>query len=213
MGADVRLSAWLPRAARPRLPACSATVIDVLLDSRRPHGPSGTRRSHAARSFAPAWPTASRRRPNTSPAVARRSISPEQPDWEGSTWCKDLFARDGNLTAHATQADVAGWLLRWRARTDAPAAVDLLPGSRHRAVDAELRGHGEGHTGLHVAAYHAHGDVVDAALATRRSGGCHRQDVGHAAVALGPDRVEQAAPNLKRLLPRRRAAGCCRQRA
>jgi ankyrin repeat protein len=31
-------------------------------------------------------------------------------------------------------------------------------------VDEELRGHGEGHTGLHVAAYHGHADVVETLL-------------------------------------------------
>ena len=31
-------------------------------------------------------------------------------------------------------------------------------------ADAQLRGHGEGHTGLHVAAFHGHVDVVSALL-------------------------------------------------
>lgn len=31
-------------------------------------------------------------------------------------------------------------------------------------MDAQLTGHGEGHTGLHVAAFHGHVDVVDALL-------------------------------------------------
>jgi hypothetical protein len=38
-------------------------------------------------------------------------------------------------------------------------AVDFFL-DRGLDVDVELRGHGEGHTGLHVAAYHAHPDVV-----------------------------------------------------
>ena len=40
-----------------------------------------------------------------------------------------------------------------------PAAVDLLL-TRGVDVDVELRGHGDGHTGLHVASFHGHTDVV-----------------------------------------------------
>ena len=41
--------------------------------------------------------------------------------------------------------------------------VDFLL-DRGIEVDAQLRGHGEGHTGLHVAAFHGHVDVVSALL-------------------------------------------------
>jgi len=41
--------------------------------------------------------------------------------------------------------------------------VDFLV-DRGIEVDAQLRGHGEGHTGLHVAAFHGHVDVVSALL-------------------------------------------------
>ena len=41
--------------------------------------------------------------------------------------------------------------------------VDFLL-DRGIEVDAQLRGHGEGHTGLHVAAFHGHADVVSALL-------------------------------------------------
>lgn len=42
-------------------------------------------------------------------------------------------------------------------------AVDFFL-DRGLDVDVELRGHGEGHTGLHVAAYHAHADVMRSLL-------------------------------------------------
>lgn len=46
--------------------------------------------------------------------------------------------------------------------------VDFLQ-DRGIDVDAQLRAHGEGHTGLHVAAFHGHVDVVSALL--RRGAG------------------------------------------
>ena len=58
-------------------------------------------------------------------------------------------------------------------------------------VDTELRGHGEGHTGLHVAAFHGQIDVVKTLLRHGARVDVDRQDVGHAALGVGADRVGQ----------------------
>jgi len=73
-----------------------------------------------------------------------------------------VVARDGSLTAHAPQTEVADAFALACAYGQAGAVAFFL--DQGMAVDAELRGHGEGHTGLHVAAYHAHADVVDLLL-------------------------------------------------
>jgi hypothetical protein len=78
-----------------------------------------------------------------------------------------FFNEDGDLNANATKTEmVDGFSLACAyGRAD---VVDLLL-DRGMEVDAHLRGHGEGHTGLHVAAFHGHVDVVNALL--RRGAG------------------------------------------
>lgn len=75
---------------------------------------------------------------------------------------KRFFNEDGDLNANATKAQmVDGFSLACAyGRAD---VVDFLL-DRGMEVDAQLRGHGEGHTGLHVAAFHGHVDVVNALL-------------------------------------------------
>src|SRR5262249_46483242 len=53
------------------------------------------------------------------------------------------------------------------------AAVEFLL-DHGMEVDEELRGHGDGHTALHVAAFHGHADVVD--LLLRRGADLHATD-------------------------------------
>ena len=75
---------------------------------------------------------------------------------------KRIFNEDGDLHGNPTNAQmVDGYSLACvygRAEV-----VDFLL-DRGMEVDAQLRGHGEGHTGLHVAAFHGHVDVVRALL-------------------------------------------------
>ena len=73
-----------------------------------------------------------------------------------------FFNENGGLNANATRAQmVDGFSLACAyGRTD---VVDFFL-ERGLEVDAQLTGHGEGHTGLHVAAFHGHVDVVNALL-------------------------------------------------
>jgi ankyrin repeat protein len=75
---------------------------------------------------------------------------------------QQFFDDDGALNARATHAQMAdGFSLACAyGRVE---VVDLLL-ERGMDVDAQLKGHGEGHTGLHVAAFHGHVDVVDTLL-------------------------------------------------
>jgi hypothetical protein len=75
---------------------------------------------------------------------------------------KGFFDADGNLNPKTTQAQmVEGFGLACAyGRTN---VVDFLL-NKGIDVDAELRGHGEGHTGLHVAAFHGQIDVVKTLL-------------------------------------------------
>jgi hypothetical protein len=75
---------------------------------------------------------------------------------------KRFFNEDGDLSATATKAQVMdGFSLACAyGRAD---VVDFLL-DRGIDVNAELRDHGEGHTGLHVAAFHGHVAVVSALL-------------------------------------------------
>ena len=75
---------------------------------------------------------------------------------------KGFFDADGNLNPKTTQAQmVEGFGLACAyGRAD---VVDFLL-DQGMEVDTELRGHGEGHTGLHVAAFHGQIDVVKTLL-------------------------------------------------
>jgi ankyrin repeat protein len=68
----------------------------------------------------------------------------------------------GQLNARVTPAQTLEAFAFACAYGRTAAAGFLL--DRGVAVDAELKGHGEGHTGLHVAAYHGHADLVSALL-------------------------------------------------
>ena len=75
---------------------------------------------------------------------------------------KGFFDGDDNLSSTTTEAQMAeGFGLACAyGRAD---VVDFLL-DHGMKVDAELRGHGEGHTGLHVAAFHGQIDVVKTLL-------------------------------------------------
>jgi hypothetical protein len=75
---------------------------------------------------------------------------------------KRLFKEHGDPNANATNAHVADAfsLACTYGRAD---VVDLFL-ERGMDVNAQLRSHGEGHTGLHVAAFHGRIDVVNALL-------------------------------------------------
>jgi hypothetical protein len=75
---------------------------------------------------------------------------------------KGFFNEHGQLKASATAAQTIEGFSFACAYGRTAAAEFLL--DRGVDVDAELKGHGDGHTGLHVAAYHGHVDVVSALL-------------------------------------------------
>jgi ankyrin repeat protein len=71
---------------------------------------------------------------------------------------KTFFNDDGSLKPTATQADLANAFV-WACGYGRPEVVEFLL-ERGIDVDARYPFHGRGHTGLHLAAYHAHPDVV-----------------------------------------------------
>jgi ankyrin repeat protein len=75
---------------------------------------------------------------------------------------KQFINEDGNLHTSATKAELLDAFSLACAYGRA-GTVDFLLDHAVEA-NAELRGHGEGHTGLHVAAFHGHLDVVNALL-------------------------------------------------
>jgi ankyrin repeat protein len=75
---------------------------------------------------------------------------------------KGFFDEHGHLNTRGTRAQMIEGFSFACAYGRTAAAEFLL--DRGVDVDVELKGHGEGHTGLHVAAYHGHADVVSALL-------------------------------------------------
>jgi hypothetical protein len=75
---------------------------------------------------------------------------------------KGFFDEDGNLKTNVTKAEMMDGFSLACAYGRVGTVEFLLDNGME--VDAELRGHGEGHTGLHVAAFHGHVDVVEALL-------------------------------------------------
>jgi hypothetical protein len=75
---------------------------------------------------------------------------------------KRLLDADGDLNPNTTKAQMADGFALACAYGRANVVEFLL--ERGMEVDAELRGHGDGHTGLHVAAFHGHLDVVKTLL-------------------------------------------------
>ena len=75
---------------------------------------------------------------------------------------KRFFDEDGALNATATKAQMVDGFSLACAYGHADVVDFLL--DRGIDVDVQLRGHGEGHTGLHVAAFHGHADVVSVLL-------------------------------------------------
>jgi hypothetical protein len=75
---------------------------------------------------------------------------------------KRFFNEVGDLTARPTKAQIVDAFSMACAYGRAEVVDFLL--DRGIEADTQLRGHGEGHTGLHVAAYHGHVDVVSTLL-------------------------------------------------
>lgn len=75
---------------------------------------------------------------------------------------KGFFDADGHLDSKTTRAVMVEAFGMACAYGRANVVSFLL--AQGMEVDAELRGHGEGHTGLHVAAFHGHVDVVKTLL-------------------------------------------------
>jgi ankyrin repeat protein len=75
---------------------------------------------------------------------------------------KRYFADDGDASARPATAQILE-AFSMACGYGHAGVVDFLL-DRGIAVDAQLRGHGEGHTGLHVAAFHGHSNVVSVLL-------------------------------------------------
>jgi ankyrin repeat protein len=71
---------------------------------------------------------------------------------------KTYFNDDGSLKPSATQDDLANAFV-WACGYGRAEVADFLL-DRGIGVDARFPFHGRGHTGLHLAAYHAHPDIV-----------------------------------------------------
>jgi ankyrin repeat protein len=71
---------------------------------------------------------------------------------------RTFFNEDGSLKPSATQDDLANAVV-WACGYGRVEVVDFLL-DRGIAVDARYPFYGRGHTGLHLAAYHAHSEVV-----------------------------------------------------
>jgi len=78
-------------------------------------------------------------------------------------WLKPFFDARGGLTGGATPRQLAD-AFAFACGYGRLEAVDYIL-DRGFGVDTELKSHGDGHTGLHVASYHAHPDVVQRLLA------------------------------------------------
>jgi hypothetical protein len=75
---------------------------------------------------------------------------------------RGFFADDGSLKPGVTNAELKDGFALACAYGRGDAVAFLLEHGIH--VDTELRGHGDGHTGLHVAAFHGHIDTVSVLL-------------------------------------------------
>jgi ankyrin repeat protein len=148
-------------SAPPSIAAVQQDVIDVLLEhgARLDRPRAGGNRHALVRACLA----------NGQPGAAEYLVSRGAPlDLPGAAGVgrvdvvKRFFDGNGDPTANATEAHMAeGFALACAyGRTD---VVDFLL-DRGMEVDAQLRDHGEGHTGLHVAAFHGHIDVVNALL-------------------------------------------------
>jgi hypothetical protein len=136
-------------------------VIDVLLE----HGARMDRPGLAGRDSPLIYACLANGQPAAAAHLVNRGASVDLREAAGLgrvDLMERFFDEQARLTAGATQAlALDGFSLACAyGRT---AAAELLL-DRGVGVDAELRGHGEGHTGLHVAAYHGHADLVDALL-------------------------------------------------
>ncbi len=77
---------------------------------------------------------------------------------------KTYFNEDGSLNAKATEAHMKNAFV-WACGYGRTQVVDFLL-DRGIEVDARFQSHGHGHTALHLAAYHAHDEIVR--ILTRR---------------------------------------------
>jgi hypothetical protein len=82
--------------------------------------------------------------------------------------------------------------------------IDYLVAQCGVGVDTESKSHGDGHTGLHVAAFHGQLDAVKRPAEAPRRCPRDRQDVEHGAARMGPERLAAVGPS--RAVPRGRGA-------
>lgn len=167
--ADVYGGGWttlglVATSAPPAIAGVQRDVIDVLLDhgARIDLAGTGGHNDSLVRSCLA----------NGQPAAAEYLVSRGAPlDLPGAAGlgrvdvARGFFTSSGDLQPNVTKAQLLD-AFSLACAYGRVGAVELFL-DRGVDVDVEMRGHGEGHTGLHVAAFYGHADVVDALI--RRS--------------------------------------------
>lgn len=146
-------------------------VIDVLLE----RGASMDHPGSAGNNHALIRACLANGQPDAAEYLARRGAPLDLPGAAGLGRVDELarfFDESDAPRAGATKAQMKD-ALALASTYGRTRAVEFLL-DRGMEVDEELRGHGEGHTALHVAAFHGHADVVD--LLLRRGASVHAID-------------------------------------
>jgi Ankyrin repeats (3 copies) len=158
-------------SAPPFIAGVQLHVIDVLLD----HGARMDRPGLAGRTHSLVHSCLANGQPQAAEHLASRGAPLDFPAAAGLgrvDVLKPLVGEDGMTDARATTEQVADGFALASAYGRANAVEFLLDGGVE--VDAELKGHGAGHTALHVAAYHGHSEVVS--ILVRRGASVHAID-------------------------------------
>jgi hypothetical protein len=148
-------------SAPPAIAGVQREVIDVLLQ----HGARMDLPGSAGNQHSLVRGCLANGQPDAAEYLARRGAPLDLPGAAGIgriDVVQRFFDEDGGRHAKTTKAQVLdGFSL---ACTYGHAGVVEFLLDSGVDVDAQLRGHGEGHTGLHVAAFHGHLDVVSVLL-------------------------------------------------
>jgi ankyrin repeat protein len=145
----------------PFIAGVQRAVIDVLLE----YGARMDRRRIGGNDHALVRGCLANGQPQAAEYLANRGAPLDLPGAAGLgrvDILKGFFGEAGNLNERATEAALRDGFSLACVYGRTPAVEFLL--DHGMTVDVELRGHGEGHTGLHVAAFHGHPDTVRALL-------------------------------------------------
>jgi hypothetical protein len=145
----------------PSVAGVQLEVIDVLLK----HGARMDRPGSVGHRDALVRGCLSNGQPKAAEYLASRGAPLDLPEAAGLgrlDVVKRLFDAHGKLNPNTTKAQTADGFALACAYGRANVVEFLL--ERGMEVDTELKGHGQGHTGLHVASFHGHLDVVNTLL-------------------------------------------------